>query len=117
MRKFFLGAAVLVVCWVALLSVPFHYLFETVPPGYGVKPAAHLEESDLAQGSVGGERRDMLVRATKLYVSQHPEAPAAMAQGKEFAPEEFLNDELKREGQKWRVRHVHGTQAQIYDVS
>ncbi|MCB2059141.1 MAG: hypothetical protein R3E09_10990 [Novosphingobium sp.] len=117
MRKFFLGAAVLMVCWTLLLAFPFHYLFETVPQGYGVKPSAHLEESDFATGSLGGERREVLVRVTQLYVKQNPDAPVAMAEGKAFAPEEFLNDELKREGAKWRVKHVHGTEALIYDVS
>ena len=118
MRKFFLGAAVLMVIWTLLLAFPFHYLFQTVPPGYGVKPSEHMAESDLGEkDSLGSERRAILVKATRLYVKEHPDAPVAMAQGKAFAPEEFLNDELKREGQKWRVRHVHGNEALIYDVS
>jgi hypothetical protein len=118
MRRFFLGAAVLMVFWTLLLAFPFHYLFQTVPTGYGVKPIENMAESDLReQNSLGSERRAILVQVTRLYVKEHPDAPVAMTQGKEFAPEEFLNDELKREGRKWRVRHVHGNEALLYDVS
>ena len=80
-------------------------------------PLAGREVSDFEQGSLGGERRGLLLETTRRYVAEHPDAPAAMAEGKELAPEDFINHELASRHAKWRVRDVHGMSAHIYDVS
>ncbi len=117
MSRTTLGVTAAAIAWFSLLIFSFHYLFQTVPEVVNVKPVAPREVSDFEQGSIGGERRAILIEETRRYVAEHPDAPPAMAAGKEFAPEAFINQELKSRHVKWRVRDVHGMTARIYDVS
>ena len=117
MRKLFFTYAAFFLLWVGVLAVPFHYLFQTVPDAVGEHPVAHDEESGFGPGSLGSERRAVLMEATRHYVAEHPEAPAAMAAGREFAPPEWLNHEIEQQQAHWRVRSVNGLHVKIYDVS
>ncbi|GGC25924.1 hypothetical protein GCM10011371_11880 [Novosphingobium marinum] len=103
--------------WFLILFGGMYALFGHAIHLNPVEKAHHDPKKDFAVGSLGTERLEELVRDTQAYVKSHPEAPATMAQGKELAPEDFLNDELARKGLKWRVRRVHGMDAEIYNVS
>ena len=59
----------------------------------------------------------MLEDLTKLYVARNEGSSPLMKAGKEFAPAEFLNEELKRNDAKWRVRSSDGTDVVMYDIS
>jgi hypothetical protein len=67
--------------------------------------------------SEGDGRFELLVKLTKVYVAHHTDAPAAMRQGAELAPETFLNKQLEAEGLKWRVRDIHGLVSETYEVT
>lgn len=65
-----------------------------------------------------GARRDaMLKTMTRTYVARGDEVSPQMSAGSAFAPVEYLNSELVRQGAKWRVRHSPGETIEIFDVS
>lgn len=103
--------------WVGIIGAGFHFLFGYHPPADHVGPVVHAEETDFAAGSLGKERRDLLIAATRRYVQSHPNAAASMREGKELAPAEFLNEQLGQAHEKFRVRSVKGMIADIYDVT
>ncbi len=113
------GVPLFLAGWLALLAFGFLYLFRPGGPAHMIKASGKVHEqvAEIETGSLGREREDELLEATRHYVEQHPDAPAAMAQGKEFAPKEFLNEELARRHAKWRVRSVHGLVFETFDVS
>lgn len=110
--------AIAFVVWIVLIGFGFHYFYG---PRAGVVGLGKIEKHELeatfGEGSIGRERERILLDATKKYVDANPDAPAAMAQGKALAPEDFLNEELSRRHAKFRVRDVHGMKAYIYEVS
>ncbi|MDE8651352.1 hypothetical protein [Novosphingobium album (ex Liu et al. 2023)] len=118
MSKFKLGVGAVLIAWIGILGLAFHFLFHTTPP---LSPdhdvALHDDAEDFAAGSLGSERRAELLADTRIYVAQHKDAAPAMAQGKELAPPDFLNQQLAAHNLKWRVSAVHGLDADIYDVS
>lgn len=67
--------------------------------------------------AVGDDRFATLNKITKTYVAQNADASADMREGKALAPLAFINEQLELEGLRWRVRHVNGLVADIYDVS
>lgn len=104
--------------WLAFLGFGSFWLFGPHTNTHQIRPSGYHEKmSQLTAGSLGGDRRAALVAATRHYLAEHPEAPAAMQAGKAFAPADFLNEELARHGAKWRVRSVKGLDAHIYEVS
>ncbi|PEQ11956.1 hypothetical protein B2G71_14340 [Novosphingobium sp. PC22D] len=114
-----LKIGVLGVVWICFLVFAFVGLFISggITIDQNAPQASRNQHDDFAAGSLGTERRARLIAATKLYVEQHQDAPAAMAEGKELAPPEFLNEELARHKQRFRVRKVDGLDADIYEVA
>lgn len=71
-----------------------------------------------AQPNSEGARRDrVLMNLTQAYVSGGELVTPAMRGGKELAPLAFLNAELKRDGELWRVTRVDGLIAETHDIS
>lgn len=104
------------VAWIALLASVGSFMFLHSQDEIAATDKPH--HADVReQGSLGNERHATLLEATRQYVEAHPDAPAEMAEGKAFAPAEFLNEELARAHAKWRVREVHGLEAETYNVS
>lgn len=66
---------------------------------------------------VGNTRDATLGTLTRLYIAQDNGVSARVRSGEELAPVDFLNQELERQGEKWRVRDIDGLNANIYDVS
>lgn len=110
--------AIVLVAWVVALGFGFHYFFgsEAGVEGMG-KIERHELDATFGQGSTGIERKAILMEATRDYVAAHPDAPRAMAEGRELAPEDFLNQELERRHARFRVRDVQGMMLNIYEVS
>jgi hypothetical protein len=108
---------VIIAMWLGLLGLLFWNMFG--PPSTAVlaeKPVYHTE-LETAEGALGNDRRTELHAATQAYLKAHPDAPEAMAQGKQYAPVEFLNDQLAAKGAKWRVRSTDGLTVKTYTVS
>ena len=103
--------------WVAVIGLGFHFLFGYHMPQDRVAPVVHSEATDFAAGSLGNERRAVLISVTKRYVKSHPDAAAPMREGKELAPADYLNEQLDETHEKFRVRSVKGMVADIYDVT
>lgn len=114
-----LGLVAFGVLWLGAFAAGGYVLFQEISPSaHQIKPAGYHEEmSTVRRDSLGDQRMTRLMAATKQYVADHPEVGEAMRAGRELAPADFLNEELKREGAKWRVRDVRGLSAKIYDVS
>ncbi len=78
----------------------------------------HAAEAPVPAGATVGDHRNRHLKdLTRLYVSRNSDSPSRMKDGQELAPAEFLNDELKRSGAKWRVRNSNGATAETYDIS
>ena len=118
MLKFHTKLWTLTIVWTLVLSGAFYLLFSFSPGSHLIRPHKLTETmSNTAAGSGGAARLDVLVRDTSLYVKQNPDAAPDVVAGKALAPAEFLNDQLKRDGEKFRVRKVEGLHAEMYDVS
>ncbi len=115
-KKLLLIPAALV--WIALPAFGAHVLFGQSPVAHQIRPTTvHAQFATLGEGSIGQERETAVIAATRRYVEAHPDAPAAMRQGRELAPVEALNADLAARHAEFRVRAVEGTRAQFYEVS
>lgn len=114
-----IGIAAIALSWIAIPAFGAQYLFAPNSVVHRLTGSGHVEHhvAVTAAGSLGRDRETELLRATRSYVEQHPDAPADMADGKALAPVDYLNDRLAEHGAKWRVRAVHGLNAEIYEVS
>ena len=64
-----------------------------------------------------GEHYSAVLRQlTQLYVFDHGAISADLLAGRELPPEDWLNAELRRRGESWRVRNVQGPIAEIYNI-
>ena len=61
-------------------------------------------------------RSDILRRITQLYVFEHDGISPGILAGSELPPESFINDQLAKMGEPWRVRNIQGAVAESYDV-
>ena len=66
--------------------------------------------------AVANERVAVLRQLTQLYIASHDDITSRMMVGMEFPSAEWLNGELDRQGAKWRVKSVNGTNAETYDI-
>lgn len=63
------------------------------------------------------DRRAAVIRQlTQLYILSHDGISSRMMAGMELPPSGFLNQELERKGEKWRVQSVNDDKAVTYDV-
>lgn len=113
------GPALFLAGWLALMAFGAFELFGGRGPSHQIRAngKVHEELAVTEAGSLGGEREALLVAATRRYVKEHPEAPAAMVEGKELAPADYLNERLSEQQAHFRVRSVKGMRAELYDVS
>lgn len=105
--------------WIGFLAFALLGLFATggITVDQHAPQAVRDPHDDFAAGSLGTERRKALIAATRLYVKQNSDAPAAMVDGEELAPPAFLNEQLAQHNERFRVRKVDGMNADIYDVA
>ncbi len=103
--------------WLALPALGAHVMFSQSPVAHQIRPtAAHAQFATLGQGSLGQKREAAVIAATRRYVGAHPDAPAAMREGRELAPVDVLNADLASQHVDFRVRAVKGIRAQFYEV-
>ena len=113
-----IGIAALVAAWIGLPVLGAHVFFGQSSIAQQIRPTStHAQFASTAAGSLGREREDAVIAATRRYVASHPEAPEAMRLGRELAPVDALNSELDATAAKFRVRSIHGMKAEFYDVS
>lgn len=75
-------------------------------------------EAGVSEGRTVGDRRlAMLKKLSTQYVASKPEVGPAIAAGKRLAPVPYLNRQLEKNGEAWRVRSVDGLHAETYAVS
>ena len=111
------GLALVAFAWLATVSLTlFWYLGPSVDIA-GFSTRAAQETSDYRAGSIGRQRQRLLEAATRSYVTARPNAPERMVAGETFAPPAYLNRELERMGEKWRVRSVDGLAVDVYEIS
>lgn len=72
---------------------------------------------DAEPNSEGARRDRVLVGLTQVYVAEGELVTRGMRDGTELAPVAFLNAELKRDGELWRVTKVDGLIAETHDIS
>ncbi len=109
------GAAVF---WIGLPALGAHILFGQSPVAHQIRPTkAEPQFAAAGEGSIGNARNAAVIAATRRYVAAHPDAPAAMRDGRELAPVEALNADLAAHKAGFRVRAVKGLRAQFYAVS
>jgi len=110
-----MGAAIIALALLPLVAMVLVWQFGSDDPLIAFGGEAPVVAYDA--GSVGGTRDTKLKLLTERYMSLDEEISAGMKAGTELAPIEFLNQELEREGSKWRVRKVDGLVADTYDIS
>jgi hypothetical protein len=109
------GAAIL---WIGLPALGAHILFGQSPVAHQIRPTkAEPHFATAGAGSIGSTREAAVIAATRRYVAAHPDAPAAMREGRELAPVEALNADLAAQKAGFRVRAVKGRRAQFFEVS
>lgn len=112
MTTFRLGLAFLGIALVTLIAFA---AIKLVPTMSGATDGAR---SMNAPRTVGRARNLHLFELSQLYISQNKAASSiALKAGDALAPANFLNEELQRNGTKWRVRSIDGLEAETYDVS
>jgi hypothetical protein len=115
-RKHLLIAAALV--WIGVPASGAYLLFGQGPIAYLVgltNPEQHRVAT--SRDTIGQEREKAVIEATRRYLAANPDAPEAIRAGRELAPVEVLNAELKARQANFRVRAAKGTQAQFYEIS
>lgn len=117
MKKKYVIIAGLVAFWTVVPALGAHILFGQSPVAHQIRPTkTHEMYSSTGQGSIGGEREQAVLAATRRYVAENPDATEAMRDGRELAPVDVLNADLAERHAKFRVRSVKGMKAQFYDV-
>lgn len=117
MRYFKAALAVAGVAWFMLIASLVFWNFAPSTNFLGVPTAASAKEGPHSVGSLGHRRHQMLVEATRVYGESGAKVSASIANGTDFAPVPFLNQELERLDAKWRVRSTNGLDAKIYEIS
>lgn len=108
------GAAIaFAIALVPASGVAYFVHRDLTAPAREYSPTGHTFGSP----SEGDYRYALLIKLTRQYVKTHPDASAAMRNGEALAPMAFLNEELEATGVKWRVREIHGTVADTFDVA
>lgn len=103
--------------WICACAYGLFWSFAPANNAFGVETSASALTNSNRAGSLGRVRDDMLLAATRLYIETHSDAPETIASGEALAPVEFLNRELARRGETWRVRSTAGLEADVYEVS
>lgn len=113
------GLVTFLVLWIGLFILGGYFLFFGNGGAHGIRGSGetHSQIAGHRADTLGADRHAALIAATKRYVAEHPDAAPEIAQGKQLAPREFLNEELSRTHEKFRVRRVEGLEAEIYEVS
>jgi len=85
--------------------------------------AARDEQIKALEGQVAGvvdkaaERQALLEVLTQQYIRSNPEGLSARAKvGLELPPAEWINAELAKLGEHWRVRDVRGNECEIVNL-
>ena len=114
-----LGLPVVAAIWLSIFAIGGYFLFSFGGPAHEIvgNGKVHAQVASFSEGSTGGEREVALMAATKRYVETHPDASAAMRDGHELAPLDFLNEDLAAHNRRFRVRKVSGMSAELYEVS
>jgi len=103
----FLGIALLILIGFAALKL-----------SPAISGTTEATRSTNAPRTVGRARNLHLIELSQRYVAPDKATPSiALKTGDAMAPVQFLNDELQKNGTKWRVRSVDGLEAETYDVS
>jgi hypothetical protein len=104
--------------WIVVPASGAYILFGPSPvalDGDGSK--AQVPDGATRSGSLGDLRERVVRAATRRYVASHPDAPAAMREGRALAPVDVLNADLAAHRAPFRVRKVQGAKARFYEVS
>lgn len=90
----------------------------TGPQEVANKGAAKFEEVETGELSIQevARRSGVLRQLTQLYIFSHDGITPRMMAGMELPPAEFLNPELERSGETWRVRSVNGAKVETYNI-
>jgi len=81
-----------------------------------VRNDANAEPGPGRKESEGTRRAELLRKITSKYMLDHDGISSAMMAGLELAPANYLNDSLKKLGEKWRVHSVEGPNAEIEEA-
>lgn len=61
-------------------------------------------------------RRELLNKITQLYIASNDGISSEMMAGLEFPPAEYLNAELEKLGESWRIKATGPGKVEIYDL-
>ncbi len=104
--------------WIAFPALGAYMMVGQSPVAGQIRPKqTHEIFASTSAGSLGSLREKAVIEATRRYVAAHPDAPIAMREGRELAPVEVLNADLKKRQANFRVRTVKGTRALFFEVS
>jgi hypothetical protein len=113
-----IGIAALVIVWIGLPALGAYVFFGYSSTAHQIRPTStHAQYASTAAGSMGREREETVIAATRRYVASHPDASEAIKLGKQLAPVDALNSELDAISAKFRVRSTNGMKAEFYEVS
>jgi hypothetical protein len=112
-----LGTTLFFTLWAVAIAFALVWHFGPDLRQYGFATRSSAEMSGHASISLGRNRDQVLAEATRTYLRQGNPGTPEMKAGTALAPPEFLNDELDRLGEKWRVRTVDGLTVDIFEVS
>lgn len=111
------GTALFFALWVVAVGIGLVWHYGPDLREYGFSTRSGDEMSGQTSVSLGRNRHEVLADATRKYLREGNAGTVEMKEGKTFAPPEFLNRELGRLGEKWRVRSVDGLTVDIFEVS
>lgn len=105
--------------FVAIFALMAVYALIEFGPNLTKSTASSKSAGTTASGTLNeGDRRRAIIRQlTQLYVSRNADASSRMVAGLEAAPATFLNQELVRQGAKWRVDKGSAGDIEIFDIS
>jgi hypothetical protein len=109
-RRFIAMSALLAFAGVSSIALIWQGAPRHGTGSHGAQASAPIDE--------GGRKHEVLRHLTEIYVARgEGEVTTRMRKGLELAPVAFLNDELARQGVKWRVKQDEAAAVEFFDIS
>ena len=111
------GVVAVAIIWLCAVLYGLFYALAPSDNSLGMTTDESKQIGSNREGSLGRTRDAILLEATRTYRDSHKDIPAEIASGKALAPVDYLNKELVRRGETWRVRDTEGLEANVYEIS
>ncbi|NYH95298.1 hypothetical protein [Novosphingobium marinum] len=117
MKYLVIGLGALGLVYFAVIGAVLFWQFGPKTSVMGFDTRAVSRTAGYSAGALGGVRHNALLDATETYVETHDDVAPKILAGEAFAPVPFLNKQLEKDGEAFRVRSTDGMTALFYEVS